>query len=242
MASDVDGFVEAGLRVSWALTHAEILEAQALRAEVFCRELQWVGSSSDAIERDSFDDHCTVIAVLGPDSEVVATVRLVPAERPWMFDEVFRELLPDPAALHRTNSVEASRLAVARPARRLRLSGGRTVADLLFKATYLFCRERGVRWVYMLTSDAVGRRFTTAGLPCAPIAAPTRMPDGVVAVPLVLDWDGLRPDAPLRAWFDVLGGRQRTPPTLDGGRGRPQVPFVPAAGQSLREIRGSACR
>jgi hypothetical protein len=84
----------------------------------------------------------------------------------------------------------------------VRLPNRRRLAELLFKATYLLCRQRGDRYVYMVTSDVVGRRFTTAGLPCSAVCDGTRMPDGVMAVPLVLDWDALRPDSALQAWFD----------------------------------------
>jgi N-acyl-L-homoserine lactone synthetase len=236
MTRTSNGFWEDGFRVTWAPTRAELVGAHSLRADVFCRELRWVGSSSDDLERDRFDDHCTTIVVIDPRSEVVATVRLVAAERPWMFDEVFRPLIPDDRALHRAGSVEASRLAVARTARRVRLSNGRRLADLLFKSTYLLCGQAGVRYAYMVTSDTVARRFTTAGLPCALLASPTRMPDGVMAVPLVLDWEGLGRDAPLRAWFEQCGERCCAPPRLDLERTR-RAPSLPAGAQPWDEDR-----
>lgn len=238
MSSETSGFWEDGFRVTWAPDAAELSGAHALRAEVFCRELGWVGTPSHDLERDAFDAHCTSIVVVSPEDEVVATIRLVPGERPWMFDEVFRALVPDPAALRRTGSAEASRLAVARGARRVRLSSGRRLADLLFKASYVYCRQEAIRHVYMLTSDTVGRRLTTTGIPCVPIAAPTLMPDGVVALPLALDWERLRADAPVRAWFeDCLP--DATPARLDAERARRAQlqPVRPAAAQAWREQR-----
>jgi N-acyl-L-homoserine lactone synthetase len=231
------GFWEDGYRVSWAPTPKERAEAHALRADVFCRELQWVGTRSDVVEVDDFDPHAVPIVVTAPGGEVVATIRLVPSDRPWMFDDVFRALLPDPAALRRAGSVEISRLAVAPAARRVRLSSGRTLADLLFKAAFNVCRSRDVRWVYMVTSDVVGRRLMRGGLPCDPIAAGTRMPDGVVAVPLELDLDRFSEGTPMRAWFDAVQHvdvaprrreaervRRATPvPSRPGWRERPAV-------------------
>lgn len=203
MSTESSGFVEDGFMVSWSPSEAELVSAHALRADVFCRELAWVGSRSVELERDSFDAQCRSIVVTGPDRrDVLATVRLVPGDRPWMFDGPFRALVPDPDALRRTGAVEASRLAVAKAARSVRLSSGRRLAELLFKATYLLCRQRGERYVYMVTSDVVGRRFTTAGLPCSAVSEGTRMPDGVMAVPLVLDWDALRAGSALQAWFE----------------------------------------
>lgn len=238
MSSATSGFWEDGFRVTWAPSAAELSGAHALRAEVFCRELGWVGSPSHDLERDAFDAHCTSIVVVSPDDEVVATIRLVPGDQPWMFDEVFSALVPDPAALLRTGAVEASRLAVARDARRVRLRSGRRLADLLFKAAYVFCREEAIRHVYMLTSDTVGRRLTTTGIPCVPLAAPTQMPDGVVALPLALDWEHLRPDAPVRAWFEDRT-LDAAPARLDAERARRAhvLPILPAAAQPWREQR-----
>lgn len=203
MSSEAYGFFEDGFTVSWSPSDSELDSAQALRADVFCRELAWVGSRSVELERDSYDAHCSSIVVTGPDRrEVLATVRLVPGDRPWMFDGPFRALVPDAGALRRARAVEASRLAVTRAARAIRLRSGRRLSELLFKATYLLCRQRGERYVYMVTSDVVGRRFTSAGLPCSAVCEGTRMPDGVMAVPLLLDWDALRPESTLRAWFE----------------------------------------
>jgi N-acyl-L-homoserine lactone synthetase len=213
------GFYEDGFKVTWSPSRAELVAAHALRADVFCRELAWVGSRSVELEKDDFDAHCTTVVVVEPDGEVVATVRLVPGDRPWMFDEIFRFLLREPDALHRAGGVEASRLAVARKSRAVRLGNGRRLAELLFKATYLLCRQRGDQYVYMVTSDVVGRRFTTAGLPCSALAPGTRMPDGVLAVPLVLDWDALRSEA-LRAWFEQPAVPVVTPTPLDAERVR----------------------
>jgi N-acyl-L-homoserine lactone synthetase len=221
MSTDRSGFWEEGFRVTWAPDAAELAGVHALRAEVFCRELRWVGTPSDDRERDEFDAGCTTIAVLRPGAEVLGTIRLVPSDRPWMFDQVFRDLVPDHGALRRERSVEASRLAVSRGARRVRLSGGRTIADLVFKAAFRVCLQRGVRYVYMLTSDKVGRRLTGTGLPAAPLGAPTEMPDGVVAVPLGVDWEDLAATSSLRAWFEDRDARRDLPPPrLDAERTR----------------------
>jgi N-acyl-L-homoserine lactone synthetase len=203
MSTEASGFVEDGFRISWAPSRSELLAAHALRADVFCRELAWVGSRSVELERDAFDEHCTTVVVTTPDRrEVLATVRLVPGDRAWMFDGPFEALIPDHRALQRRRAVEASRLAVAKAARSVRLPNGRRLAELVFKATYLYCRQRGDRYVYMVSSQVVARRFVTAGLPCSAVCDGTRMPDGVLAVPLVLDWDALRADSALRAWFE----------------------------------------
>ncbi len=232
--SESGAFFEDGFRVTWAATPKERAEAHALRADVFCRELRWVGSRSDVVEVDEFDPHAVPIVVTAPGGGVVATIRLVPSDRPWMFDEIFRGLLPDASALCRTGSMEISRLAVAPTARRVRLSNGRTLADLLFKAAFNVCRLRAVRWVYMVTSDIVGRRLMRGGLPCAPLAEGTRMPDGVLAIPLQLDLDRFSEGTPMRAWFDAVQHAEVAPARREAERVRRATP-VPMSRQGWRD-------
>jgi N-acyl-L-homoserine lactone synthetase len=200
-ATRLGGFYEEGYRVSWRLTPSELRRAHALRADVFCRELRWVGSSHVALERDEFDGDSVHLAVFEGGSRLVAAVRLTRGDAPWMLDTVFRHLLPSHGALRRSGAVEASRLAVAPESRNARLAGGKRVCDLLYKAAHAFCRAHGVRTAYMVTSDVVLRHMTRAGLPCAAMAAPTLMPDGVRALPVVLDWHALRRDPALHRWY-----------------------------------------
>lgn len=212
MSNETRGFWEDGYRITWRPDARMLREALALRADVFCRELRWVGRPSDRLERDAFDAHATSIVVLDAASAVVATVRLIDGNRPWMLDGPFRGLLPEHVAPRRAGAMEASRLAVSRDARAIRLRSGRRVAELLFKAAWIVSRLNGVGRLYLVASRAVSRRLTSAGLPCVPLAPPTRMPDGVDAVPILLDWERLGAEAPVRSWFDDgMDARPRAP-------------------------------
>jgi N-acyl-L-homoserine lactone synthetase len=197
------GIVEESYVVKWQLTPTERRQVHALRADVFCRELEWVGAPSDRLERDGLDPYATQLAVVFG-SEIVGTVRLAAYDAPWMLDGVFRGLLPEEGIRRGADCVEASRLAVAHRWRRARLENGAAVSDLLYKATYAFCRLRGVRRVYMVTSDVVLRLMRRSGLPVTALAAPTQMPDGVRAVALVLDWDRLAETCPRHEWFEAV--------------------------------------
>jgi N-acyl-L-homoserine lactone synthetase len=203
MAIEAAGFCEDAHRVTWRPNRSELEQAHRLRADVFCRELGWVGSWLDPTEHDEFDGRATHVVVADRACEIVATVRLIPGDATWMLDGVFRDLVAGRAILRRTDAMEASRLAVAKRARsaRARLSNGKRVADLVYKAAYVLCSLRRVRYLYMVTSETVLRHMSSAGLPCVPIASPTMMPDGVSAVPIVLDWERLGPDEAVRAWY-----------------------------------------
>lgn len=197
------GIVEESFVVKWQLTATEMRQAYALRADVFCREMEWVGTRGDPLERDDLDAYATHLAVVHG-SDIVGTVRLAAHDVPWMLDGVFLPLLPGGRIPRGDDTVEASRLAVARPWRRARLENGAAICDLLYKATYAFCCLRRIRRVYMVTSDAVLRLMRRSGLPVTALAAPTRMPDGVMAVPLVLDWNHLARTCERHGWFAAV--------------------------------------
>jgi N-acyl-L-homoserine lactone synthetase len=223
--SRLTGFHEDDYRVSWQLTQPELRRAHELRAEVFCRELKWVGSRDDALERDEFDGDSVHIGVFEGGTRLVASVRLTHEGAPWMLDTVFQHLLPAP--IQRRHAMEASRLAVTTQSRNVRLKNGRRVCDLLYKSAYAYCSLRGVRYLYMVTSDIVLRHMTRACLPCVPLARPKRMPDGVAAVPVVLNWDRIRDVPALRRWYD------------EGWSSSPQL-VSPSAAASLESVLAGA--
>jgi N-acyl-L-homoserine lactone synthetase len=199
MFNDAGGFCDQGYRITWNPTASELQKIHELRASVFCRELQWVGSPADRCEQDQFDEGSTHIAVLAPDGDLAATARLLSGDAPWMLHGVFRDLVPTIEMLKRESAIEASRLAVAGRFRGVRLGNGMRVSDLLYKAAHLLCRSTGVRYVYMVVSNVVLRHMTCAGLPCAPIGPPKRMRDGVIAIPVLLDWRRID-ESTVRRW------------------------------------------
>jgi N-acyl-L-homoserine lactone synthetase len=198
------GIREDRYDVRWRVTEGELGQVFRLRADVFCRELRWIGSGDSERERDEIDDHAVHLAVLG-DFEALATVRLTPARAPWMFDGVFRHLLPAGVPIeNRQQSMEASRLAVAKHARHVRLGNGARMSDLMYKAAYVFCRMNGVRYLYIVTSDVVLRHMRAVGLPCVPLAPPMLMENCVRTVPAVIDWWAIDKSTALYRWYDSV--------------------------------------
>ena len=82
-----------------------------------------------------------------------------------------------------------------------RLGNGMRACDLLYKAAYVYCKANGIRYLYMVVSDIVLKHMRRSGLPCQEIGAPRRMPDGVLAAAVVLDWIRIREVPALVDWY-----------------------------------------
>lgn len=201
MHATIKGFHEHDYRITWRLAPSELRKMSELRADVFCRELGWTGAPEDQVERDEFDDDSTHIAVLDGQSEVVGVVRLIKSRAPWMLDTVFSALAPAGRITRGADAAEASRLAVHRQWRGKRLGNGMRACDLLYKAAYVYCRVNGIRYLYMVVSDIVLEHMRRSGLPCQALGAPRRMPDGVLAATVVLDWTRIREVPALADWY-----------------------------------------
>lgn len=218
MHATVKGFHEGDYRIAWRLAPSELRKVSELRADVFCRELGWIGAPEDQVERDEFDDDSTHIAVLDGQSEVVGAVRLIKSRAPWMLDTVFSALAPASRITRGADAAEASRLAVHRHWRGKRLGNGMRACDLLYKAAYVYCRVNGIRYLYMVVSDIVLAHMRRSGLPCQEIGAPQRMPDGVLATTVVLDWTRIHEIPALADWYASGWEMPRAsqPSALDG--------------------------
>jgi N-acyl-L-homoserine lactone synthetase len=173
-----------------------------LREAVFCHELGWVKSHRDCMERDEFDEAAVHIVVADEWANVKASVRLLPGNRPWMLDTVFRDLLPNMNIAKESNAMEASRLAVAKDSRSVRLKNGRLLCELLYKAAYVYGMLHDCRYLYMVTSTAVHRHLNRAGVPCVSLGTPKSMADGVRALSAKLDWYKIAENAELFEWYE----------------------------------------
>ncbi len=209
MADWSDGFEEQGYRVTWELTPSQLRQVHALRADVFCRELGWVGAPEDKAEWDEFDATSIHVAVLDKSSDVVAAVRLTGCDAPWMLDTVFSALAPPGLVVKDADAVEASRLLVSQRSRDPRFGNRVRTCDLVYKGAYAYCRTNGIRYVYMVTSDVVLRHLQRTGLPCEPLAPPRRMPDGVRALVVKVDWSQLPRSPSVAAWYESGWRRSR---------------------------------
>jgi len=189
---DTGDIEESGFRVNVLTNPDEIQQAYLLRDKIFCRELKWVSKTEGSFETDEYDKHAVFFGVFDRRMQLAAFVRLVPSQAPFMLEKDFASLV-DPCHRIRKNedTAELSRLCVAPEARSgsVRSDFGRySLTLLLLKGVYHWCRRNKRRYLYAVTVRNVHRSFRIRGFPYRPIGGPKLMPDGVIALPVVMDW------------------------------------------------------
>ena len=160
-----------------------------LRAEVFCRELAWVGSPEDKREYDNFDNTTTHLGLF-VHGQATGYLRIHHHNSPWMLNTIFNQLLPDGAPTpQEANACEVSRLLIE-PSHR-----GKTKIDnyppihLLLSYLQNYCRSRNIRYVYMVVTPATRIVFAKIGFKSTPLYQAVKMKDGCYAMAAMLDFD-----------------------------------------------------
>lgn len=182
---------------------SELEQAFRLRHEIFCRELGWVAPQGSGLEVDGYDLDAVHFGVFDGKGGLNAYLRLVITERPFMLEDIFGYLVGDGHVLRKDpGTAEISRLCVSPDARERKVSdnfGSHGASMLLYKGVYLWCRERGVRHLYLVVEERILRLLKLCGFPCRPVGKPHVMPDGLKAVGAIMDWNE----------FDELNARKR---------------------------------
>jgi acyl homoserine lactone synthase len=112
--------------------------------------------------------------------------------RQFMMEREFLSLVdPGHRIRKEQDTAEISRLCVAPEARSNRTAGNFDVHKIslaLFKGVYQWCMLNKIRYLYAVTELKVYRLYCLKGFPYRLIGHPTRMPDGVTVVAVMLDW------------------------------------------------------
>lgn len=155
-----------GCKLSVIRSGAWLKKAHQLRAEVFCKELMWVGSVNQSDEVDEFDSYVHHLGVLSPHDELIAYLRVHPPGVPWMSDSVFSDYLPHNETIRSANTCEVSRLAVRNSYRRGHSDKNSMAASFIYPLLYAYCRAMRTEKVCMIVSKPVLRALQCYGLPC----------------------------------------------------------------------------
>jgi acyl homoserine lactone synthase len=170
-------------------------QAYRLRHRIFCERLGWVPKKAAEMETDDYDAYAIPFGVFDGQRCLNAYIRLIAPEDPFMLDREFSFLVGGWKSLRKDRGAgEISRLCLAREGRTAVVSsrwGVQPLSLFLFKGLYAWCLERGIRRLYAVTEHKAYRLFRARGIPVDPIGEPRLMPDGVVAIAVIVDWDKL---------------------------------------------------
>ena len=184
---------EEGYCIRTIESEEERWQAYRLRHLVFSEGLQWVSKSPDGLDVDEYDGWATCLGIFNGQcgSHLVATLRLLPPDRPFMLEEEFAELLPPGVVLRKENdTTEITRFAISQD---VGAGESHTLSRLLYKALYQWSLLNSVRYVYLEVEARYARKLRMMGFPANPIGPSRRLPPACAeSVALMLDWEEFR--------------------------------------------------
>jgi len=192
------------------ITAEEKTQAYHLRHETFARELRWVAETDNSLETDAYDTHAIPFGIIDPFDQVIAHMRIITADHSYMLEREFRKLAGNDHDIRKEpDTAELTRCCVAANARNRIIStafGDFDLFSYLLKGIYCWCRSNRIRYLYAVTDHRVYKLVQIKGLPFRAIAPAHTMPDGVIAVAILLDWQEFENTAPTRRrnllpWF-----------------------------------------
>jgi N-acyl-L-homoserine lactone synthetase len=198
--------------VCFVETHAELIEAQRLRHQVFCEE-HTILDSRDGIESDQFDGHARHVILRRNGGEVVATARLVPCDTNSF---PMRLVCPDETfdGLPMAATGEISRFSISRTRRNLGDHTDHLLRLGLMRGVLEASRELGVTHWCAAMELSLLRLLRHASIRFEAIGQP-------------IDYRGLRQPAVARISDVLERGRSERPAfweyVTDGGRLHPGV-------------------
>lgn len=184
---------EEGFVVKTITSEEERSAAYRLRHRIFCNELKWVLHSTNDMESDEYDSNAVFFGVFDEHPRLVSFLRLIMPDRQFMMEKEFLSLVdPNHRIRKGPDTAEISRLCVAPEARNNHKIGNfdvHKISLILFKGVYQWCLLNKMRYLYAVTELKIFRLYCLKGFPYRMIGRPTKMPDGVTVVAVVLDWD-----------------------------------------------------
>ena len=183
---------EPEYKIKFPLKNNQLINSYKLREQVFCKELNWAQSTKELLEIDEFDKNSQHLGVTDKHDNLLGTLRFTPSQHEWLMEKYFEDLLPlDFRYLKNRNSAEVTRMAIDSDSRAICVIDGRSIADLLYKGIYDYCKLNKLTRVYIVVSTSVLRHLKIRRMPVKSIGKSKVMPDGVKAVAAVIDWEVL---------------------------------------------------
>ncbi|MDA8100639.1 MAG: GNAT family N-acetyltransferase [Nitrospiraceae bacterium] len=183
---------EGGYTVRMIKAEDDLVKAYRLRHRIFAEKLRWVPVTKSELEIDGYDADAEHLGVFDADNRLLAYVRLLSADRRYMLEDEFRIVLgPGGTFLKSGDTCELTRFCVDQQTRQEEIVtpfGTFPLFMLLFKGVYHWGMQHGAPVLYAVTDRIVYKLLCMRGFPCERLGPSVRMPDGVVAVGLRMDW------------------------------------------------------
>lgn len=183
---------EGGFIVKTMEDEKDKIQAYQLRHKIFSEELKWVPKTDDRLEIDVYDNHAVFFGVFDLQNRLLAHMRLVLAENTFMIEREFLLLMGGAHTIRKEkDTAELSRCCITHEARSYIISnkyGRFDIFSFLFKGIYLWCLKNNIRYIYGITDHKVYKLLRIKGFPFKLVDEPRIMPDGVIAMAIIIDW------------------------------------------------------
>lgn len=183
---------DRGMTLKNLTTQEDKIQAFRLRHRIFNEELNWVPRSKDSLEVDGYDRNAIFFGVFNNRNELVAFLRLILPESPFMLENEFSFLVPPRHVVRKEgDTAEVSRLCIAPKVRSSANSENFAIHDIamfLYKGVFQWSVINMIRYLYFVVDHKIYRLLRIRGFPCEMIGEPQTMPDGTVATAAIMDW------------------------------------------------------
>ena len=204
-------FCEDGLHVRTLVTKEDLSASYRLRHQVFAERLQWVDTSDDGIEVDSYDVFATSVGLFDHAETLRGVFRMVTPPAPFMLESEFRPcLLPNCEVRRERDTAEITRLAIDPTLTDRGLSI--RLLQVLFKGVYQWSMQNEIRFLYMVVEKRFLRVLRGMGFTCEPVSPAVSLPPaGALSIAAVLDWKQFHYTCPMKQpaffrWMHAIDG------------------------------------
>lgn len=202
---------EDGLSVRTLCNEEDLKASYRLRHQVFAQRLQWVATSEDGIEIDSYDAFATSVGLFDNNHRLRGVFRMVNRPYPFMLESEFQScLLPDCKIRKEQDTAEITRLAIDPTLTDRGLSI--RFMQVLFKGVYQWSMQNEIRFLYMVVEKRFLRVLRGMGFTCEAVSPAVSLPPAeALSIAAVLDWKQFHDICPQKQpnffrWINTVDG------------------------------------
>src|SRR5690349_10242033 len=204
-------FREDGLLVKTLCDEEELKASYRLRHKVFAERLQWVATSQDSIEIDSYDAFATSVGLFDSNHHLRGVFRMITPPYPFMLESEFKRCLLPPCEIRKErDTAEITRLTIDPSLTERGLSI--RLMQVLFKGVYQWSMQNQIRFLYMVVEKRFLRVLRGMGFTCEAVSPAVSLPPaGALSIAAILDWKQFHDICPRKQptffrWISAVDG------------------------------------